>query len=223
MVIVGATGSGKTQFLAAQVERYPFSPIYLLDTKGDEKLGALAERYPSRTIDSLTDFRKVIKERKPEWDIVRILPKPEELQDEDILDAYLDTIYHRGQSCLTCIDETYMLGATTRPRPGALGLLTRGRSKGMSLIACTQRPAWIPRFYFSESQKFAIFYLQDIRDRQRVSEMIPYPRDLTLDKHHFFYYVSGQKHGTIYAPIQVPKHLRAGYVDEQDTRSRLWI
>ena len=37
-VIVGMTGSGKTQMGIAQLKAYPSAPIYVLDTKGDDAI-----------------------------------------------------------------------------------------------------------------------------------------------------------------------------------------
>ena len=210
-VIIGATGSGKTAMLVAQIEYYPYYPIYIMDTKQDSKIADLTNKYNGIIITSLTEFENYLKKKRDDV-IVRIVPDSGELSSPEILDTYLQKIYGKGQSSLTCIDEAYMINQGTRALPGSLALLTRGRAKGLSFLACTQRPAWLPRFYFTESQKFYVYYLQDISDRKRVSEMIPIDPKETLDKYCFRYYKTGDRTSTLYNPVKLSYD--PGYIDD---------
>lgn len=59
-----------------------------------------------------------------------------------------------------------------RAGSGLIALLTRGRSKGISVLMSTQRPAWLSRFCFTEAQKYYIYRLTDRRDSKVLGEYI---------------------------------------------------
>jgi hypothetical protein len=206
-VIIGSTGSGKTQMLLAQLKAYPDAPIYVMDTKGDAAIQMFmdkqAETKNVQIINSPAEIAKFAKQKAgPEY--AHILPPASELAEPEILDGYLEAIYAAGRPCLVCIDEAYQVHNGHRAGPGLIGLLTRGRSKGMSLICCTQRPAWLSRFVFTESQRFFVYRLQDLRDYKTLREMgVPYPQNKSLAKFCFFCYNSGESDGTFYAPIPI--------------------
>ena len=222
-LIVGNTGSGKTQMLIAQVRHFARSPVYILDSKEDDGIRNLlreaGDEHGATLSRGLGEFEKFLKlKKKPDY--VRIIPPASELNNPDQLDEYMQLVYQKGQSCLFCIDEAYQVHTRGQAGDGIISLLTRGRSKGISLLACTQRPAWLARFFLTESQKFWVYRLQDIQDRKRLAEAIPYPRDLVLDKYSFFYYKSGDASGKTYGPI--PLSYDPGYVSEPEISSR-WI
>jgi hypothetical protein len=84
------------------------------------------------------------------------------------VEAWLWSIWQREKIGLY-FDEAYVL-----PDKGALqAILTQGRSKHIPAIALTQRPTWISRFVFSEADFYAVFHLQDARDRQIVQAFMP--------------------------------------------------
>jgi hypothetical protein len=53
---------------------------------------------------------------------------------------------------------------------GLTSWLTRGRSRRQSFLGGTQRPAWVSRFVFSESDYLSIFSLNLKEDRKRMYE-----------------------------------------------------
>lgn len=194
-MILGATGSGKTEFaiylLGFLVGR---TQIDILDTKIEPAF----ERLPGCEV--VESFSLLDKCTAP----VRIYrPVAGEQLDYELLDAYCQWRYENAPN-LTYIDELNSLGATTKPRPGLLNLQTRGRSRQASLWMSSQRPAWVTRFSFSETQRFFVFYLNDEDDRARVvkftrKELIEPPRE----EFGFWYYKVGTRQPEQFKPIKL--------------------
>lgn len=205
-ISIGHTGSGKTIGMIYQLQHSPLNNVIVFDTKGEPAFDGLAR--DDETIEfyeSNADFVKIIDARKwPNYMIVR--PSPAEMRDADLMDEMLQAIYERGKSCLVYIDEAYQWHNAGRAGAGLIGLLTRGRSKGISTLLSTQRPSWISRFCFSECQKFYIYRLTDIRDRKTVAGYVPdFDRVTVAKKFHFWYYdTSSENPIQLYAPVPEP-------------------
>lgn len=223
-VIIGSTGSGKTQMLLAQLKAFPHAPIYIMDTKGDSAIAMfMDEQTALKNVEVITSPGQIAKftKRKGGPEYAHILPPPDELAEPEILDGYLAAIYDAGRPCLVCIDEAYQVHNGHRAGPGLIGLLTRGRSKGISLICCTQRPAWLSRFVFTESQHFFVYRLQDLRDYKTLREMgVPYPQKKEIAKFCFFCYTAGEQDGKFYAPIPIEHD--PGYSAEDAPKNKFY-
>jgi len=222
-VIIGQTGSGKTQMLLAQIRAHSNSPIYILDTKCDDSIAHfLKDEQPENfeKIHSLEALEKFTRNKKT-VDFCWIIPPPIELSDPYQLDQYLYTIYAANKSCLVCIDEVYTFHKHTNSGPGLNALLTRGRSKGMSLLCCTQRPAFTTQFIYTESDKFFIYYLLEQENINLRKKGLPFPK-IKLDKYRFWYYKSSEYEGSIYPPLKL--FYNAGYTNDNDSYSeREWF
>lgn len=156
-VVVGRTGSGKTQFSAWLLSeaRFDIQPYVIVDYKGD----ALLNDIPFVQDLSLDQFP-----RKP--GLYRISPLPE--TDDEKVEAWLWEIWKREKIGLY-VDEAYRIP----DKGGAFNaILTQGRSKKIPVISCSQRPAWLSRFVFSEADFFAVFQLNDREDRLKVRRFL---------------------------------------------------
>jgi hypothetical protein len=155
--IFGRTGSGKTQMGAFILSQAPFDrqPYVIIDYKHEGLFGELP-RIREIGLDEIPT--------KPGLYIVHPLPKV----DDESVEDFFHNIWTAGDIGIY-IDELHML-----PDKGGLqAILTQGRSKRIPVIALSQRPAWVNRFIFSESEHFAIFHLHDKRDREKLNAVLP--------------------------------------------------
>lgn len=157
-VIVGRTGSGKTQFGIWGVSVAPFhrQPYILIDTKGDSTINAI--------------------EKAKHLDMSGVLPKEPgvfvvhpNVSDENEWEDFLWRV-HAQENIGLFFDEGYMVPKSSRAFPA---ILTQGRSKHIPAIVCAQRPLWLSRFVFSEADHFAVFHLNHVKDRKTVGEFLP--------------------------------------------------
>lgn len=196
-LIAGMTGSGKTTagiFLIQYVSDYP---VYIFDTKIEEsfkrEFGKMAE-----VVDGISGYNP-LKAKKP---FVILRPDSREATDPELIDSVLFNVHDKVEGCTIYIDEAYQLHNNGRPGPGLVGALTRGRSRKQTVIMNTQRPSWISRFCFTESDQFYIFRLGDKRDRQTLMQVIPDENILNIPpKYHFFFYSTDELYARLYKPF----------------------
>lgn len=163
VAIVGMTGSGKTVFanhLTRGIER-----LVVLDGKGE------LWDDPSWNLEDWSERgrRELLRGRPVR---LRVPPPPPDAEsiytwwNSYLLDAY------SARNCTVYVDEMYTLGRPGAP-PGSevTAILTRGRSLAVGFYGATQRPAWVPRFFFSEATWLAMFRLQDLEDRRSMAQL----------------------------------------------------
>ena len=147
-LVLGRTGSGKTTGALWLLSRAPGRWL-VINSKADtalEMTGA-AVAYDAKRILAVPDD-------------VRVMVATPRTFDPDELDSTLLHLCESGQPLSILIDELlYFHNASGRAGPGLMGLLTRGRSRGQSFIGCSQRPAAISQFCYSECDYFAIYKL----------------------------------------------------------------
>lgn len=208
-VIVGFTGSGKTGFACWLMRRIPRSPIVIYDTKEENKF----TRLPGSRV-AFTWGQVLEQFDNPETDYIVFRPPVEDLVDPAALDDYLFRHYMELKGADAYVDEAYSFHNNARPGKGLVALLTRGRSRGISTIISTQRPTWLSRFVFTESQRFYIFRLLDKSDRKRLTDVIPGFIDLPEPvRHGFYYFRSGDDEVKAHRPIKLDPGIDTGYVD----------
>jgi hypothetical protein len=173
LVIVGATGSGKTQAAMWQLSRRGFlnKPWIIYDFKGDEMIQSL-EGVIDWPVESPAPSR-------PGLYVVK--PHPDQVGEVDL---QLQSVWEH-ENIGVYIDEGLMLGTKNI---GFRRLLTQGRSKHIPMIVLSQRPVWLDRFVFSESEFFQIFRLQHRKDLAAVQEFIPFDVSERLPEYHSYYY-----------------------------------
>lgn len=91
--------------------------------------------------------------------------------DPKVLDEYIEDIHESYDNLGVCIDETYQVALGSRAGHGLTGLVTRGRARKQAVILGSQRPAWVPRFVFSEANGIIVMSLTMLEDRKRIYEM----------------------------------------------------
>lgn len=180
IVITGRTGSGKTLEALHHLSQRSIDtkPWICLDFKGADYLSQLPVSSPA-----------TLEEQPPnEPGLYVVKAEIEEVKGGPVED-YLMAIFQQGNTGVL-IDEGGMVGQSNR----ALRLLlTQGRSKNCPLIICSQRPVFIDKYCFSESEFLQFFYLQMRDDQDRVHEYVGEDRlDFdsirALGKYHSIYY-----------------------------------
>lgn len=186
--LLGRTGSGKTTFFCWLLSGIDYSRQrwVIYNTKGDKLINQIAKLPGVRTLD--------ISETPDENGLYIYNPRPD--QQEEI-DASFRRIWDL-EDCGVAIDEGYMIEV----EGGFNALLTQGRSKRIPMIVCSQRPAWISKYVFSEASFIGVFQLQHYDDRKSVSKFVPLDVNYRLPRYCSFWYDVGEH--TLYRLSPVP-------------------
>ena len=119
------------------------------------------------------------------------------------MDAILLYLHESYENIGVCADELYTLHAgNARAGDGLIAFLTRGREKKQSFIGLTQRPAWLSKFLFSESDYIGALDLRLPEDRKRMVDMTgqrAFHKDLTA--HHWLWYIVATDNLTLFGPV----------------------
>lgn len=183
-VIIGATGSGKTQFgvFLLSTRDFHLRRWFILDFKG-EKL------FPRLNMTPWDFGDKFPEEPGLYW--VRVLPGDEEKISQLCLDIY------NHENCGLYIDEGMQLPKDDR---WFKALLTQGRSKNIEVIVLTQRPARVDLSIFSEASYFCCFFLNVKDDKKRVSEFMGDTEFTRLPKYHSLWYDISEQQAVVFEP-----------------------
>lgn len=218
-LIIGQTGSGKS-FGAAWMARHAEQRVIIMDTKHEP----LFDRLPkpgeeALIVSSVAEMLEAVKRKKgAEYIIVR--PPSTVLAEPETLDGYLAAIYEHARDVFTLIDETYTFHTNGRAHAGLIGMLTRGRSRGLTTLMGTQRPAWVSRFCLTEAQKYYVFRIADKRDWNTLSSVGPFIQR-QIPKYHFLYWIQGEDESPrLMAPL--PPIADLGYTPTGESR-RKWL
>jgi len=190
-LLAGKTGTGKT-FGALFLLRHTQGPIVILDSKIEP---AFDTAFPPADIthqDGLTGSYGPQRIR-----IVR--PAPHELIKPAVLDAWLMQFDY---PVTIFIDELYQIHSPGgRAGPGLVGLLTRGRSKGVNVLMATQRPRFISGFCLTEADKYYVYWLSKPADRKVLAEATVPEIMQQPPPYHFWFYSQGSRAATLYTPV----------------------
>lgn len=206
-LIVGQTGGGKTGFLVWMIMRVPMSPVIVYATKHEPKF----EHLPSVVFCSTQEELDAAYHNQVA-DYIVMIPDIDTCNDPRLLDELLFQHYLRYPNSVCCIDELFMFHNNGRHGRGLLALYTRGRSRGITTVAATQRPAWISGFAISEAQRYYAFYLEMEADKKKLKPALLLAPD--PPKYGFYYWESGQKEITRYGAVKLDKGLDTGYIDQ---------
>lgn len=189
-IIVGQTGSGKTWFgvwLLSHMD-YDRRPWLVIDYKRETLFQQLGRHSFRSLLDSGAAAPK-----KPGLHLMQPLES-----DDEAVDAFLWRVWQRG-NCGIYIDEAMMVPAG---RGSAIrSILTQGRSLRVPVIALSQRPVEIDRYFFSEAQFFAEFFLMDRDDRVTLKRYTPFQPDEIPDRYHCFWYDSRARKTSYLLPV----------------------
>lgn len=189
LVVVGRTGSGKTQGALWQLSQRSIHkiPWVIVDTKGDDLI---------RHIPFVEDLD--LSDKPPKHPgLYRIRPLAK--VDDEALEAFLWSVHGHGRIGLY-VDEGYAIPDQT----GAFqNILTQGRSKKIPLIVLVQRPNRVSRFVFSESEYIQLYRLTDRRDQKVAQEYMgttPLWRALP-DRYYSWWYDNQREQTIILRPV----------------------
>ena len=223
-LIVGQTGSGKTWGAIWHMQNVSVTPIVIFDTKGEPEFDKIALH--DETIEFYDDMHSFAKEwkakkRQPTYSIVR--PSAVEVSEPFEMDAYLHDILNKKRSCFLYFDELYQWHNNSRAGPGLTGLLTRGRSAGITVLMGSQRPAWLSRFALTESQKFYIYKLSHKDDHRRLGDVIPDFEDAEkiAKKFEWVYYNSSNDSLSRFSPVSISRNEEP--VENTNIYTREWL
>jgi hypothetical protein len=188
-VIVGATGSGKTQAALWHLSfrDYEQMPWVIYNYKRDESIDGIPGAQELPTDEIPVD---------PGVYITHPLP------DEDV-EPQMWSLWNRGDVGVY-VDEGYMVGRNNR---AFRALLTQGRSRHVPMIVLSQRPVWMDRFVFSEAEYHQIFRLQHRKDREAVEQFVPADLEKRLPEYHSYYYDVAQNHVYVVRPVPSLEHI----------------
>lgn len=159
--LIGPTGGGKTTLALALLPRREWTAV-------------LATKPKDRTLDRLrrNGYRR-LREWPPAWGINRVLlwprwrgPADTHNQRQVFLDA-MDDIFHRGGWAI-CADELAYMCQMLKLDSYLKLLWQQGRSIDISLMGCTQRPAFVPLELYSQASHLFIWRQTDKRDLDRI-------------------------------------------------------
>lgn len=177
VLIPGQNGSGKTTLLRQLSEVRP--SVIVLDTKHENN-------WPGWVITS--------NEREAFGDqLGHVILRPKSLMAME----YVFRRAYDEHGWTIGVDEAYSISATPGSSsilsypPGFTQILTRGRSRSVTLVACTQRPRFLPNFALTEPYHFFIFELGSPEDLMHLVKFAGIPRavmDADFTDHHFVYY-----------------------------------
>lgn len=193
VLVCGATGTGKS-FLAEHYLR-GYRYVVKLDTKQetDERYkDGLSPWYGLREGKDFEVCRKF--EELDTIDTDKIIYTPDfEDMNEDTYNRFFKWIYLRGNTILW-IDELMSIG-TVQSYPQELRrLATMGRSKGVGLWNCTQRPSGIPSIVPANCSYFFTFNLTLPQDRKKMVDTTGQPElNRIPGGHNFWYYKMGDE------------------------------
>ena len=168
-----------------------------MDTKADP---GFDEWKPQVGLLPLSRIARLWRERQ----FVVIRPRPAENSNTKLLDTYLGELHDGFDNFGVDIDETYQLQIGGKPGPGLTGLVARGRARQQAVIMGSQRPAWVPRFIFSEANFIASMSLNLEDDRDRVYEFTGKQEVLVkLPPRSWFFYDVAADRLKRYAPVLI--------------------
>ena len=190
-LILGKTGSGKTIGASWLLSRSPGRWV-ILNAKYDEFLSQLGPHVE-------WDAKSIIKATKKNRVVVA---HPKDFKADELDDVLFELCESR-HSISVFIDELmYLHKGNGTAGPGLLGLLTRGRSRKQSFIGCSQRPAYLSNFCYSESEYFGVYKLKLPDDWKKIIAFSGQPKIKAERKPHFWGWIDGTEDIlTEYGPV----------------------
>jgi hypothetical protein len=161
--MIGTTGSGKTT-LAKQILSVR-SYVVAFGVKGRD--------------DTMEDFIRAGYWRMREWngdltDYAVLWPEIKGAghtdHQRDVFARAIDSIFRAGGWCVF-FDEVVYLSETLGLEKALKFLLNQGRSSGISVVAATQRPAFIPLAFYDQPTHLFIWKDNDRRNLKRLGEL----------------------------------------------------
>lgn len=196
--IAGKTGTGKS--LLAEIYLAGFPRVVKLDTKNEAYERRKKGKPLWRGLEEWVDFQvchSLEEVKHSEFHHIIYVPNVDEMN----VDAYNDFLmwaYNEGDITVW-IDELMSVCESPQRYPitGIKSICTRGRSRNVSLWACTQRTLDNPTIILANTTHFFIFSLGLDQDRKKVAVITGRPEFMEVpdedDIHVFWYFRDGAK------------------------------
>lgn len=170
LTLIGPTGSGKTTIALNLLDVMPY--IAIIGTKQeDDTLNDFAKAHKNYRV--IKEFQTGLKNRTLDD---RLIIWPKLVKDAGNVTSQavpirnsLNRMFFQGGWSIFC-DELWVLAQRLKVGSILESYWSQGRSSGLSIIGCVQRPANIPRLAFSEPRYLLIGQMEDARDIETVSE-----------------------------------------------------
>jgi hypothetical protein len=161
-LICGRTGSGKTT-LAAWLLARSYQHWVILNPKHT----ALYRQLPYSIVYNKFEPRGMLRDLRTKKFVILELTGAE--ADADYMDGIIGWLHGAQKNLGLMCDELYTLHASAgRAGPGLIGWLTRGREHRQSFLGLTQRPVWLTRFAWTETEYICEMDLTLPEDRDTV-------------------------------------------------------
>jgi hypothetical protein len=193
--IVGRTGSGKTVAAIWHLSNANFHemPWVVYDFKRDKSLARIGDfaqqDLPVAYIGTDTVPR--------EPGIYFVQPHPDETE---AVQTQMWRIWEQ-ENIGVYADEGYLVCGPANQNSAFRSLLTQGRSKHIPMIILSQRPVWLDRFVFSESDFYQVFHLNHVGDRKKMMEYIPANISASLPPYHSYYHDVSEGETFVMKPV----------------------
>lgn len=190
LTMIGPTGSGKTTLALELITVHPY--VAIIGTKQrDDTLEKFAKKHKHYRI--INEFKKsTLDDTMIVWPKLKKDASNVGVQAVPIRNS-LNTMFFQGGWTVFC-DELWYLANRLKQERILESFWSQGRSSGLSLVGCCQRPSWIPRFAFSEPRYLLIGQMEDERDVETVSQGTNVNRKILseivnkLERHEFIFY-----------------------------------
>lgn len=199
-IVSGRTGSGKSTLGIWLLSRSQQHWVIL-----NPKHTAAYKNLDDAIIFKKFDARAILKRLKRHKFVVLNFKDYE--ATSDFMDDILRWLHDKTANVGVCCDELYtMHSAAGRAGDGLVGWLTRGRELKQSFLGLTQRPVWISRFLFSETDFIGSMDLLLEDDRKRlVSETGAEGFTERLPNHRWLWYTVADDDIAKFGPVPLTR------------------
>lgn len=197
--LIGPTGGGKTVMLLELIKHRDF--VVLCATKArDGSLSGLVvpwyETWSERGDYGYTVMRRWYPRSAKRFPRRILWPRVSTIDatsmQQQVFEHAFSAIYREGGWCVALDEVSYMTNTLSLAKEVKM-LLMQGRSLGISVIAATQRPAYVPLEIYSQSTHLMFWQDADGRNLKRIGEMNYTRRDeiaalvALLERHQVLY------------------------------------
>jgi len=163
--MIGPTGQGKTTLMHAILGWTPFTTVFATKPK-DSSMSALIKddgyvRLPEwRALNPVEFPKRIVWPDAMRMDSI-------ELQKDVFTDA-MAKIYVEG-NWTVAIDEAYYMSQILKMDKEIRQYLTQARALGISLVAGTQRPTWVPRELYTSATHLFFWRVNERTDLESIA------------------------------------------------------
>lgn len=171
--LIGQNGSGKSYLIVNGIlPLCQHDNVAIFDCKGDDPVLKASGAKPVRKLPSR--IRRTMDNDNPKDGWYRIMVADDVGRAREQVALSLERIYDEGD-WIVVLDETRAISDPRSPGLGLQPLLDRmwlrGRSRGISLIAATQAPRWVPTSFYDQCQFVWTSRIRDNRAHERIMEI----------------------------------------------------